>query len=175
MFYRFLIVVLILVGISANAEAQNYILNKEQQRLAQANPCLALATIENDYELRAYGEGRGWSQSDAYAEARIMAETQLLQKINDYNAQRNSATKKGKKGRKANKSAKKLLKQARQITQVTYVSGMLCGTRPILVKYQVVESMVECRVCLSMPIVNIETTTQCVDAKHKQRSKRVKE
>ena len=43
---------------------------------------MALSTIENGFEIRAYGEGDGFDQSAAYAEARLNAEAELLREIN---------------------------------------------------------------------------------------------
>lgn len=134
------------------SQAQSVMLSKEQQRLAQTNPCLALATIENGFEIRAYGEGSGLQQSDAYTEARINAESELLRKID--NLRKLPDTKKeSKKGRKRRRKAKE--QPQPKVENGSYLSELLRGTRPVLVKYHYSESGVMCRICLAIPIENI--------------------
>ncbi len=143
---------LLLCACTNAAEPQGMVLTKEQQRLAQTNPCLALSTIENGFEIRAYGEGEGFSQSDAYLAARTNAESELLRKINDFAKQYTQGDKPSKKSKKSKKSKGKDIKLPES---AYYASGSLRGTRPVLVKYHTTPTSSVCRVCLAMPIENV--------------------
>ena len=143
---------LLLCACTNAAEPQGMVLTKEQQRLAQTNPCLALSTIENGFEIRAYGEGEGFSQSDAYLAARTNAESELLRKINDLRKPFDLKDKSSKKSKKIKKSKVKDIKLPES---AYYASGSLRGTRPVLVKYHTTPTSSVCRICLAMPFDNI--------------------
>lgn len=151
-----LVLLILLCACSNVAGQQGVILSKRQQLVAQENPCLALSTIENGFEIRAYGEGDGFDQSAAYAEARLNAEAELLREINKLQQlSKKVATSKKSRRIKAGKRSKRDVQPAKLPESTYYASGALYGTRPILVKYHYSESSVVCRICLAMPIENI--------------------
>lgn len=137
------------------SQAQSVMLSKKQQRLAQTNPCLALATIKNGFEIRAYGEGSGLQQSDAYTEARINAESELMRKINDLTKPFDLKDKSSKKSKKIKNGKKSKGTNIKLPESAYYASGSLRGTRPVLVKYHTTPTSSVCRICLAMPFDNI--------------------
>ena len=128
-------------------------LTPEQQRMAQENPCKFLSTLGGESELRAYGEGTGIDQWSAYTDARINAESVLLRMVNGWaNDNINGIISndwEAPKSKRAKRSKRKA-KGEEPVQTVYFVEGSLRGARPILVKYHTVNSVVVCRVCLSI-------------------------
>ena len=149
-----LIICVLIMSACANASnKQNAQLTPEQQIMAQENPCKFLSTFGGETELRAYGEGVGIDQWAAYTEARIKAESELLRMVNGWTNDKIDSIKANTWDTPKNKKkrSKRKTKRGEPVVETLYfMEGSLRGVRPILVKYHPMNSLVLCRVCLSI-------------------------